>query len=804
MLIASRVIDKHSELSGLGSDDHLQYLHTSTSRIVTACHEFRSNGLSAPIIIKKIIGQTVNLFNVYDESLVLLSYIDKDGNLTATSFTGDLDASNITGTISTSLLPASTVFKDQSNTFSVGNQQITIDDNTKKGLTIKAAALQGVNLLNIIDSSDNALFTVGAGGEALIRSSTLNSVFSVRNSTNVTYFKIDNVNNDSSPLAKLTLYNNTTQRLSLYSDGNGGIIRGDSSLVFNISGTDQVTIASNGNATFNQNITAASLTFSLTGRDNGILYSGLNTGVTGSVANASATKMFLSQTGDESDAGVPVFAQVAVADISGFPSQTSHSGEYLTTNGSVLSWGTVVSYSDPLTTLGDILYRGASATSRLAGNTTTTLKVLTQTGNGSISAAPSWEQLSTSHLSNSANIALLDAANSFTNQNTFAAGTITTSQPFTITQTWNNAGVAFNSLLVNATDTASASASLLMDLQVATVSKFKINKDGSATSIGTFTGTTFIGSVQGSSVRNTTNNTLTIGNTTWSNASGGTSIAIGTNTASNSSGNYILMDLSQTYNQTGTAGSTDLKIVRTETALGSGTHRLIDCYAGAAGTTNVAHISNAGRVTAAGGFYVMAGSGSAYLSGNDVQANYILCNTDDAVIESAWYHCISGHHIAWAASATVGTDTKDTGLIRSSAGVIKVTDGSSGEGKIVAANHYETIVITFDGGGSVLLGPAAVYRQVQSNGTIVGWTLLADQSGSVTIDIKKSTYADFPTTSSITASATPALSSVQKNTDATLTGWTTSITDGDILEFLINGTPASVTKATLLLKVKRA
>lgn len=44
-----------------------------------------------------------------------------------------------------------------------------------------------------------------------------------------------------------------------------------------------------------------------------------------------------------------------------------------------------------MTTLGDILYGGASGTrTRLAGNTTTVKQFLSQTGNGSVSAAPVW------------------------------------------------------------------------------------------------------------------------------------------------------------------------------------------------------------------------------------------------------------------------------------------------------------------------------------------------------------------------------------------------------------------------------
>jgi hypothetical protein len=60
--------------------------------------------------------------------------------------------------------------------------------------------------------------------------------------------------------------------------------------------------------------------------------------------------------------------------------------------------------------------------------------------------------------------------------------TVTTSQPlFDLTQTWNAGAVTFSSLKLNVTDTASAAASLLMDLQVGGTSKFKVDKSGSIT-----------------------------------------------------------------------------------------------------------------------------------------------------------------------------------------------------------------------------------------------------------------------------------------------------------------------------------
>jgi hypothetical protein len=64
------------------------------------------------------------------------------------------------------------------------------------------------------------------------------------------------------------------------------------------------------------------------------------------------------------------------------------------------------------------------------------------------------------------------------------SGTLTSDAPVTISQTWNNAAVAFTGLKVNAAGTSaanSAAASLLLDLQVGGVSKFNVYKDGTVT-----------------------------------------------------------------------------------------------------------------------------------------------------------------------------------------------------------------------------------------------------------------------------------------------------------------------------------
>lgn len=72
---------------------------------------------------------------------------------------------------------------------------------------------------------------------------------------------------------------------------------------------------------------------------------------------------------------------------------------------------------------------------------------------------------------------------------TIASGTKTASAPFIdATQTWNSSGITFTGFRFNATDTASAAASLLLDLQVGGSSRFRVGKSG-GTFIGANSGT---------------------------------------------------------------------------------------------------------------------------------------------------------------------------------------------------------------------------------------------------------------------------------------------------------------------------
>lgn len=111
---------------------------------------------------------------------------------------------------------------------------------------------------------------------------------------------------------------------------------------------------------------------------------------------------------------------------------------------------------------------------------------------------------------------------------------------------------------------------------------------------------------------------------------------------------------------------------------------------------------------------------------------------------------------------------------------------------------------TFDGQGGAPDVATYGYAVVPFDCSIVSATLLADQSGSIVVEVWKKAYASFPPGSGdkISASAPATLSSAQKSQDTTLTGWTTSLSAGDVLAF--NVTSASVlNRANLVLGVKR-
>ncbi|MGH7342422.1 MAG: hypothetical protein ACREKH_18195 [Candidatus Rokuibacteriota bacterium] len=99
--------------------------------------------------------------------------------------------------------------------------------------------------------------------------------------------------------------------------------------------------------------------------------------------------------------------------------------------------------------------------------------------------------------------------------------------------------------------------------------------------------------------------------------------------------------------------------------------------------------------------------------------------------------------------------------------------------------HLEYVI---DGGGAAITTGVKGDLEVPQNGTITGWTALADQSGSIVVDVWKDTYANFPPTvaDTIAGSEKPTISSALKGQDLALSTWTTAVTRGDIIRFNVD------------------
>jgi hypothetical protein len=119
-------------------------------------------------------------------------------------------------------------------------------------------------------------------------------------------------------------------------------------------------------------------------------------------------------------------------------------------------------------------------------------------------------------------------------------------------------------------------------------------------------------------------------------------------------------------------------------------------------------------------------------------------------------------------------------------------------------NTIASITFIIDGGGSTITTGQKGHLEIPFDCEIESVTLLADQTGSIVIDIWKDTYANFPPTAddSICGGNKPTLSNAQKYQDSTLNGWTKTINAGDILAFNVDSA-STITRLTIALKVKK-
>lgn len=116
----------------------------------------------------------------------------------------------------------------------------------------------------------------------------------------------------------------------------------------------------------------------------------------------------------------------------------------------------------------------------------------------------------------------------------------------------------------------------------------------------------------------------------------------------------------------------------------------------------------------------------------------------------------------------------------------------------------QTVSFLMDNGGSVLQSGTQGHLLVPFGGSIGQWSLLADVSGNLSVDVRRVAYTNWigstgvTSTSSIVSADKPTITASHKNTNNTVTTWS-GIAANDALIFHIDTAPSNITRANLTL-----
>jgi hypothetical protein len=170
-----------------------------------------------------------------------------------------------------------------------------------------------------------------------------------------------------------------------------------------------------------------------------------------------------------------------------------------------------------------------------------------------------------------------------------------------------------------------------------------------------------------------------------------------------------------------------------------------------------------------------------------------LCWGDSSTNLTCWGDAASGYNGTWLWPTAAGSSGNVLTL-----GAGGQTSWAAGGVSPTTNQNLRSIVADFGdftSTASALSASAQACVAVPFAGTIVKAQLIAAPSGSATVDVRTVAFASYTgpsSTSTITASDTPALSSAASYTDSTLTGWTTALTANSVVCFYLTS-PTTVT-----------
>lgn len=228
---------------------------------------------------------------------------------------------------------------------------------------------------------------------------------------------------------------------------------------------------------------------------------------------------------------------------------------------------------------------------------------------------------------------------------------------------------------------------------------------------------------------------------------------------------------------------------------GSGVTTVINTRVASTGNVNIASApASIDGVTLANGDLVLL-KNQTTASQNGV---YVFNGSGSAMTRDSSMAASSTVRAGLMVTVSEGTVNLDTLWMLTSNGLQTV-----GSSDLTFLTHGEDKVfgLTIDGGGSAITTGVKGYMVLGFTGTIVGWDIVANASGSIVIDVWKAAANTIPTVANtIAGTEKPTLSSQQINSDTALSTWTTSVNKGEVIGFNVDSV-ATVTRVTLTVRV---
>lgn len=126
--------------------------------------------------------------------------------------------------------------------------------------------------------------------------------------------------------------------------------------------------------------------------------------------------------------------------------------------------------------------------------------------------------------------------------------------------------------------------------------------------------------------------------------------------------------------------------------------------------------------------------------------------------------------------------------------------GTSGGAGATGSPSPDVITLFIDATPDDIQTGKKTQRLIPYDCSISEWYIVSGQTGSIQFDIKKSTFSNYPTTTTIISSGPPLLNNQNKNSNLSVTGWAT-ISSGDMIEIWVDSN-TDIQNVSLFLKLE--